>query len=262
MPTTQLPKDDLPPFMSAEHLLNTARERLADFGSASDKFLTRNQPNLVHRVDAETAENVYYLHFPSSVPLNLRRIACETANDTRHALDHAFGDAAIEAGRPDAKGIHFPVGRSVENFEAQIRRCCGGVHPTLVDFCRALEPYERGKSGILWALSRLSARCKHGRIVHLIQCVDAILYPKEETFFTGPMYFSPVWTENAGEVEFGRGAGEIHGELRFHTRITVNTTAAGFSVHGQASLSDCVQAAQRVVAGLKAEVARLKGTRA
>lgn len=255
------PKDDLQPFASAEHLLNGAQEGLYRYAEGVRTFLNENKPYVVHQVDPPTSENIYYLRFPAAVPLELRHIVGSVAVALRHSLDHALGDAAIQLGRADADNVSFPVGRSVEDLERNIKRHCRDVHPNLIDLCRSQEPYQYGKGELVWAMSRLAGAHKHRRLVHLVQKLTHIWHPIDGTYFTGPIRLDNIWTDKATEIEFARGVGEIHGTITFHTSIVINTEAAGIVIQGNASLSEVYSTCNSIVGGLKAEVARLNGTR-
>lgn len=257
------PIDDLAPFASAEHLINCAEESLVNFEVECANFLKGNNPDVIHEVDKDTSENVYILQFPSTVPLPLRKTATDIVCSLRNALDQAMCDAATEAGTLSTGNVYFPVGQSVRDFEGQIKRKCKGVHPDLVDFCRSLEPYKNGRGEVLWLLSRVAGASKHRRIIHLVQQVHTVAYPTgptDSTKFTGPMHFHPVWTKQAGRVEFGRGPGAIHGRLRVSTKIVVDTESASASVQDPVSLKELLSICRTSILGLQHAVKTIAAT--
>lgn len=159
-------EDDLASFESPRLLLDAARTDIDELEQICAAFVDDCiAPYRVKR-DNATGEDVFFIPLRKELPGRVRTQTYRLVSDLKHALDQATGDAAIILNRPNAKGIHFPIGRTVQDFQGSVTRHLRSVEPSLVEFFLALDINERGNLD-LYRFLALAGPNKHQRIVSI-----------------------------------------------------------------------------------------------
>lgn len=257
MPKNALPVDDLEPFESAFTLIGAAQASTARLESLVHEFRQQNKAEIVQRSDLAAGENIASVAYRERVSPEIRQTASSIVSDLRHALDHAIGDAAVATGPRDSKGVYFPICEAAPDFESEVKRKCREVHPDLIAYTRALQPYKGGESEILWMLSKLAGFGKHRRVLPLVFAVREIWVQAGSTLRI--TYSGHHATANK-EIEIARGVSEDAEELGVSYKLIVNPDAVGRVSSGRETVaSDFSDAVRNVVLGLKAETERIAG---
>lgn len=247
------------PFDSSLHRINAAKASIADIESGLQEFRTGNSLDVVQRFDPDVGKNVLYVRFSHHTSTAIRHKASTALADLRSALDDALCEGAMQLGRPNSNGVYFPVCQGANAFEREIKRKCRGVDAALLDFIRALEPYQHGKGEILWAISRFAGKAKHGPVLPLTPSVTKVILPSKGPF----EIFRPTAYPNAtNEIAVATGTStDPDQKIGVTYDIVINSEQAGFSFNGNAHFSDVIGIIESVVLGLKAETERALRTR-
>lgn len=139
---------------------------LAEFEKLAADLVNPSGYEFIEEFDNKTREKVICLRLRKPIPPRIKLVAYYLLNNLKHALDQALGDAALQCGRQDAKGIHFPIGKSPNDLKSEIKRRCGNVHPDLITFIEALNVCQTGNPR-LYAVLSLAGPNKHRRIISL-----------------------------------------------------------------------------------------------
>ena len=245
----------LAPFESALFLLESAEERMADLDSLLAAFMKENGPNIVIRNDPQSGEYIYSMRF-QPVSWRMRKLAGDIFSDIRHALDHAFSDAALQINPSLPPDIHFPVASSVRHLEDQMKRKCRGVDPAILESCRALEPYQHGKGEFLWVVSRIAGLSKHRNLsrIPLVHDIREIFIPDPQP--EGFRVFKRAGA-SGDELEFARSTADLNRKIAVTTEIVVDTVAALAPLNGKTPVRDIIKMTESVVMRLKSETERI-----
>ena len=127
------------PFDSPKWLLDEARRKLDDLAALELEWSASGNYEYTDYIDNKRREKVICLSLKHRIPPQIRILAGSILNDLRHALDQAVCDAALMTGRPNSKGVYFPIGKSSADLESEIKRRCKHVHPDVVQFPEGIE---------------------------------------------------------------------------------------------------------------------------
>jgi hypothetical protein len=223
--------DDFAPFESPNLLIQGAKRSLPEFESACKAFVDSCTHEVIRNYDPNTKEEIIKLRFHQRVPPVLRYRAHHIANDLRHALDQAFGDAAILLGRPDSKGIYFPFARSATDLDSQISRYCRKVDTKLIAFAKAFNPHYGGDD-LLYGLSAIVGPNKHQRILRISLDDGGSMLNGDGLDIQGPARINiNKWSDLRNELEYARawGGGHVYMQFAPVLQIVINTGEAPFS---------------------------------
>jgi len=253
---------DLDAFESPKLLLAGAKVSLALFEAQAAIFAQTCRHTLVQRPNQKTGGTTVVLCLQDKLSDSARIAAYRIVTDIRSALDQATGDAAIELGRANSKGVYFPMGRDPSDFEGQVRRHCRGVHAELISFIERLKPYYGGNSE-LWALGRMAGPNKHQRILAVgFQSENITIhgYPWALATLKGPATLTQHWDGKNNELEvmqIGPG-GHLNAHIRPSLEVTIGEAEVFKGKPAAATFHQLIGIVEGIVLGLEAETARIK----
>lgn len=123
--------DDLQPFESPKLLIDGAKTSIIDFKSACDAFIQNCTYDIIDHSDPNTGEKIVKLRFHHRIPPKMRVPASGIVNDLRHSLDQAVCDGAMLLGRPNAKGVYFPLVKRLKILMMKLRHVARMLTPNL-----------------------------------------------------------------------------------------------------------------------------------
>lgn len=247
--------DYLEPFESPRLLLDQARRKIEDF--AEQRLLFTGDHEFIEELDYKSREKVVCMRLKRKIPGEIRLIAYGILNDLRHALDQAVGDAALLTGRQDTKGVYFPIGKSPADLENEIKRRCKGVHPDLIRFLKALNVCETGHP-LLYATLALAGPNKHQRIIGVR---PDEMFAVEDLGSRGRVYSAPRWVPAKNHLELIRIGDGTNYEFKLHVilGICLGDGKPPLDRTAEALLGEAAGEIERIIGGLEAEAARIRG---
>ena len=186
-------------------------------------------------------------------------------SDLKHALDQCVGDAAILLGRTNAKGLHFPIGKTVDDFDREIRRRLRNVDPDLRAYLVSLDTNERGNSD-LYKFLAMSGPNKHQRIAGVSAKSGMLINGKNLGVISGAVTLNiGKWHRRQNEIEFvrlGRGSrligkGEFYDVLKPVLRVIFKDGKPPFDESLPAVLRRFCSECESVLTGIEAETERI-----
>lgn len=255
--------DDLAPFESSKLVIARAEEHLRDFKAEARAFLQGCTYAVVRRIDEEAGEQVLSYRFDERIPPRLRLLSSEIVAGCKHALDQAASDAAIATGRPNAKGVHFPIGASSADFQNEIKRRLRNVRPEIIAFIEKLQTYYGGNTALYKFLS-LAGVGKHQRILRIfLDDVGVVLTfdPRVPMFIPGPFKIAKFgWNDARNEVDFLRAPldKEYAADFRPALQIVLGDGEPPLGGPAATVFKDMVGECERIILGLEAEAARIR----
>jgi hypothetical protein len=250
--------DDFAPFESPKLLVEDAKTSLSEFGRACDTFLENCTYDTIRYIDPKSREHVVKLRLHHRIPRKVQLPAHHILNDLRHALDQAMCDGAMALGRPNAKGVYFPAGKTPADFARQIADKCKRVDHRLVDFVEDLKAHEGGDE-LLYTLTKLAGPNKHRRIIRVSLNHTGLSLLSTSNAYIPHSDLRPLpfdrWNELRNELEFmrfGRGMqGQIDAIPTF--RMVLGDGQGPLSESPQTVLNAMATKVENIIRGIEAE---------
>jgi hypothetical protein len=255
--------DDLEPFESPKLLVDGAKTSIPAFEAACNDFVASCTYDVIDYADPNTREKIKKLRFhQKTAPLRL--IASRILNDLRHALDQAVSDGAVSLGRSHARGIHFPFGKSVDDYNREVKDRLKNVDADFVAHIRTFKAHYGGDDE-LYAFGSLSGPNKHQRILRIsLDNTSLSIGPGPNGFrATGPLTIGGgKWNDLRNELEIMRASpgAVIEGDLNFtpSLQIVIGIGEAPLSGSAVIVFADLASKIESIVFSLEAETARIK----
>lgn len=253
---------DLEPFESPKELVIGAVENLAEIKAACDLFGETQGYEILTEKDVETGEEVVYLRLKEKFPPRIMRLISSVIKELRLALDQAFCDAAVLLGRPNAKKICFPFGKSIEDLNRTIETSCKNVDRLLIDYCLTFKPYYGGDTdGILWTMSKLAGTYHRSLVGARFQ--DQGAFVKAVVACQGPLkLIVNKWDGRKNQFEVARleSGSRVQVQENFALPLNVIFPAGSYALEGRPvveSLAKLASMAEGIVSGIEAETTRI-----
>ncbi len=261
--------DELDPFESPKLLLHDTKASIDDIERMTADFIKDCVGPVREDFDAETKDKVIFVTLKKPFPDSLRTATSHIVSDIKHMLDQTVGDAAMLLGRADARGIHFPIGRTVTDFDAEVRRRLRNVDSELKKYIVGLDTNERGKPDLYKFLS-LSGPNKHQRIVAVTTKSQALLDGSRLGHVTGAHLNIGKWHRRKNEIEFIRihpggeitGLGDLYDIIKPALRIVFKDGAPPFNKPLSVTLRQFTSECEAIALGIEAETERILLSRA
>lgn len=252
--------DMMDPFASARLLLARANKHLTEFEIKELIFIDAKPYSRFHDIDPETGETRLRARLVKPLPPELPAIAFDILNCLRSALDHAVFDSARELGAtPKPKFTKFPFGKTPKDAENDLSRKNAEVPDSIRPFLLSFEPYEGGKEG-LFELNDLRNGKIHRILAANILTTGAISFGNG---FIQNLEISVVseWDAAKGELTYMRTApgGKANIQLDFAVSVAFGEETPFNSKRAFTVLRDFSKITSRIISGIEAETARLRG---
>jgi len=254
--------DDFALFESPKHLLDATEESINNFEHGAAAFLQTCTHTIVRRVDNKAGQQVFSYRFQQRIPPRLRVLASHIIADIKHVLDQATCDAVILTGRPNAKGVHFPLGATPIDLDGEIKRRLRDTNLELVGFIRAFDTHDAGNTR-LYRFLRLAGEAKHTRLIGVTLSDDGNrihVDPTKPIYIPGPSLLGGSnWNELRNELDFLRIPIGTEYNANFSPVIEVILHKGEPPLSGSATtiFRDMAREAQRIIVGLEAEARRI-----
>lgn len=253
--------DNLDPFESPSLLLDAAEISIDEVELGCAKFVADCTGPLRRHKNPQTGEEVIYITLKNVLPSRIRTLTSQIVDQIKHSLDQATCDAAIMLGRPNAKGVYFPIAKTVADFHNEAAHRLRGVDPLLRDYLVQLNTNELGNPG-LYNFLKLCGPNKHQRIVGLTAKTNASLSASQIGFFSGPMEINVgKWHRTKNEIEWIRvgpgGAFSVSGTLQDALKPSVRVVLLNGKPPFDKSLPDTLGLFLKEVRGIVSQITKI-----
>ncbi|MEE2920318.1 MAG: hypothetical protein VYC38_01015 [Pseudomonadota bacterium] len=260
-------EDDLEPFESARLVLSNTKATIDKIEGEVGAFIDDCIGPVREDFDAQTQEKIIFVTLKKPFPDSIRIDTYHVVSDAKHALDQCVGDAAILLGRADAKGLHFPIGKTVTDFDREIKRRLKKVHTGLRDHLVGLDTNERGNPDLYKFLS-MSGPNKHQRIVGITAKSNMTISGSHLGMMTGVVLNIGKWHRKKNEIEFIRirpggsisGRGHLYDALKPSLRVTFRDGGPPFDEPLPTTLRRFCGECERVFSGIESETEHILRT--
>jgi hypothetical protein len=255
--------DDLNPFESPKLLIDGAKTSIVDFKAACDGFVQNCTYDIIDHINPNTGDKIIKLRFHHRMPPKMRIPASHIVNDLRHSLDQAVCDGAVALGRPNAKGVYFPFGKTAKDLDDEVVNRCKNVNAELVAFVRKFNSHYGGDD-LLYALGSLAGPNKHQRILGISLSNAGVQLGGSGQAWSisstgGFEIGGNKWNDLRNELEFARFGRGTTGNIdaRPVIQIVLGTGEPPLSDPAPTVLDTLASKVEGIVLGIEAETSRI-----
>lgn len=244
-------------FEDANQLIDEAKGHLPTIKEAVERFTSKDNWSGRTDKDPKTGEYTLKIVFTEPIDKRVKMRIFDVGGYLRSALDHACyaSTVAIKGGEP--KYTKFLFADTETGLDDQIKRGgCKDMQPDMIAFIKRLKPYEAGNKP-LWALNKLRNKNTH-RILEPTT-TNASGFGLNNGTFYGIVTNISTWKPLHRELAFCKLSADSQFNVQIAPQILVSfDDALGFAREPMhESLNNLISEVEGIVAGIKAETARI-----
>lgn len=247
------------PFESPKSGLVYARERLAEFNGACQRFFDAKPYAVFQEPDVQPGYEIVKTKLSRPMPSRWPHDAFCIFNTIRSTLDQC-GWAAARLAKNIGGNTYFPFADSEADVDRMRTGRCKDVPPDIFTLFRAFKPY-KGGDDLLWSLNQATNASKHRFIVPVLSDPGSVRIIERAalTSRNDVIPFKPKWDAVKDEMPLFRvGAGS---QGQYEVQYTLHVAMGDVGVLGGKPLSAAIDAllskADRIVSATEAECARI-----
>ena len=156
---------DQPVFDGSRQKVSWANKLIADLKTEIVAFLARDPFPFLLGDDLEAERTYLFCNVREVVPRHLPLMLGDALHNLRAALDLLANDLVANCtGKHKIRDAYFPIYKSSEEFEKQVKKKLKGASPELIERLRKFQPFSTGDNS-LRGLHELDVGNKHKRII-------------------------------------------------------------------------------------------------
>jgi hypothetical protein len=160
---------------SANAKVERAKKHVEDLELEVRAFLNLGPYYTLGYDDRGTGDRVIRFHALPVPSTAIALIVSDAIQNLRSSLDHIAWQLSHKCGGQPNHRTSFPIFKKIPpDIEAEIARRIPAASSEIISLIKLLEPYQGGKSDILWRLSQLNIIDKHRLLITVGTCSWAV----------------------------------------------------------------------------------------
>jgi hypothetical protein len=144
--------------------IQRAKKHIYELEAEIKGFLKRNPYPIFREMEPDTGRKLWRVRVSKQPPPRWSAIAGDGIHNLRSSLDLLVNQLVLANNNSTSDTTAFPIGWSVEDYEAKALRQIKGVSDTAERMIAELKPYKGGNDA-LWRLHRLDIADKHRLLI-------------------------------------------------------------------------------------------------